>query len=85
MPGKSYARIIGESFRECLGGYAACGLLRKNFHRLPDLEIYLTFIFWVCCEKPCLRTNVSAIRSRLLEIPSHAADFLALLEVLGIK
>jgi hypothetical protein len=34
MPGKPYDRIIGESFRECLGGYAACGLLRENFHRL---------------------------------------------------
>ena len=23
-------RTTGVSFRECLGGYAACGLLRKN-------------------------------------------------------
>jgi hypothetical protein len=31
--------MIGGSFRECLGGFAACGLLRKNFlqiiHPLP--------------------------------------------------
>ena len=28
-----------ESFHECLGGYAACGLLRENSQRLSDLEI----------------------------------------------
>ncbi len=33
-------RINGKSFRECLGGYAACGLLRENFYRLSGLEIY---------------------------------------------
>jgi len=51
-------RIIGESFRECLGGNAACGLLRKNFHRLSCHKIYLAFIFWICFDKPCFRTNV---------------------------
>ncbi len=34
MLNKLLGRINGESFRECLGGYAACGLLRENFHRL---------------------------------------------------
>ncbi len=43
----SNGRIIGESFRECLDGYAACGLLRKNFHRLSGHKIYLAFIFWI--------------------------------------
>jgi hypothetical protein len=28
-----------EGFRECLGGYAACGLLRETSHRLSDLKI----------------------------------------------
>ncbi len=42
----SYDQIIGESFRECLGGYAPCGLLRENFHRLSDLKDYLASIFW---------------------------------------
>ena len=37
----SYGRKIGESFRECLGGCAACGLLRENFHRFSSLKIYL--------------------------------------------
>ncbi len=36
MLNKLQGRINGESFRECLGGYAACGLLRENFHRLSD-------------------------------------------------
>jgi hypothetical protein len=30
-PESDYGRMIGGSFRECLGGFAACGLLRKNF------------------------------------------------------
>jgi hypothetical protein len=28
--------MIGESFREGLGGFAACGLLRKNFPQSSD-------------------------------------------------
>jgi hypothetical protein len=36
----SYSRIIGESFRECLGGYAAGGLLRENFNRLSGRVIF---------------------------------------------
>jgi hypothetical protein len=42
MPTKSQGRIIGESFRECLGGYAAGGLLRENFHRLSGLSWFDT-------------------------------------------
>jgi hypothetical protein len=53
----SYGLIVGESFRECLGDYAACGLLRENIHRLSGLEILLIFIFWICCEKTCFRAN----------------------------
>jgi len=34
MPKISRGQIIGECFRECLGGYVACGLLRENIHRL---------------------------------------------------
>jgi hypothetical protein len=30
--------MIGGSFRECLGGFAACGLLRKNFPQSSDLS-----------------------------------------------
>jgi hypothetical protein len=30
-PESDYGRMIRGSFRECLGGFAACGLLRKNF------------------------------------------------------
>jgi hypothetical protein len=30
-PESDYGRMIGGSFCECLGGCAACGLLRKNF------------------------------------------------------
>ncbi len=37
-PESDYGRIIGESFRECLGGCAACGLLRKNFPQLSNLS-----------------------------------------------
>ena len=37
-PESDYGRIIGESFRECLDGCAACGLLRKNFPQLSDLS-----------------------------------------------
>jgi hypothetical protein len=41
----SYGWVIGKSFCECLGGCAACGLLRKNFHRISGLENYLAFTF----------------------------------------
>jgi len=34
LPDKSQGRIVGEKFCECLGGYAACDLLRKIFLRL---------------------------------------------------
>ncbi|MFT5221452.1 MAG: hypothetical protein ACI87H_003600, partial [Gammaproteobacteria bacterium] len=37
---------------ECLGGYAACGLLREKFHRLSDLTALLAFIFGTYCENP---------------------------------
>jgi hypothetical protein len=30
-------RMVGGSFRECLGGFAACGLLRKNFPQSSNL------------------------------------------------
>jgi hypothetical protein len=30
-PESGYGRMIGGMFRECLGGFAACGLLRKTF------------------------------------------------------
>jgi hypothetical protein len=30
-------RVNGGSFRECLGGCAACGLFRKNFPHSFDL------------------------------------------------
>jgi hypothetical protein len=30
-PEFDYGRMIGGSFRECLGGFAACGLFRENF------------------------------------------------------
>jgi hypothetical protein len=33
-----YGRMIGGSFRECLGGFAACGLLRKNFPQSSALS-----------------------------------------------
>jgi hypothetical protein len=33
-PESDYGRMIGGSFRECLGGFAACGLLRK---KLPPI------------------------------------------------
>jgi len=34
-PETDYDRTTGVSFREYLGGYAACGLLRKNFPSHP--------------------------------------------------
>jgi hypothetical protein len=39
--------MIGRSFRECLGGFAACGLLRKNFS--PSSALYRPLIRWVHC------------------------------------
>jgi hypothetical protein len=33
-----YGRMIGGSFHECLGGFAACGLLRENFPQSSDLS-----------------------------------------------
>ena len=44
-PVHSYGQIIANSFRECLGGCAACGLFRKNCYRLSGLESYLAFNF----------------------------------------
>jgi hypothetical protein len=38
-PESDYGRMIGVIFRECLGGFAACGLLRKkspNHPPFPD-------------------------------------------------
>ena len=37
-PESDYGLIIGERFSECLGGYAACGLLRKNLPQSSDLS-----------------------------------------------
>jgi hypothetical protein len=37
-PEFDYDRMIGGSFRECLGGFAACGLLRKNFPQSSGLS-----------------------------------------------
>jgi hypothetical protein len=34
-PEFDYGRMIGGIIRECLGGFAACGLLRKNFPNHP--------------------------------------------------
>jgi hypothetical protein len=36
-PEFDYGRMIGEIIRECLGGFAACGLLRENFPQLSAL------------------------------------------------
>jgi hypothetical protein len=30
-PEFDHGRVTGGRFRECLGGFAACGLLRKTF------------------------------------------------------
>jgi len=37
-PAHSSGRIIANRFRECLGGCAACGLLRKNVPQSSDLS-----------------------------------------------
>ena len=37
-PESDQGRIIGEIFREYLGGCAACGLFRKNFPQSSDLS-----------------------------------------------
>jgi len=34
-PEFGYGQVMGRSFRECLGGFAACGLLRENFPHHP--------------------------------------------------
>jgi len=34
--------MIGGSFRECLGGFAACGLLRENSPQSSDRSLALT-------------------------------------------
>jgi hypothetical protein len=44
-PESDYGRMIGGSFRECLGGFAACGLLRKNFPQKQLPSIYLLTIY----------------------------------------
>jgi len=37
-PEFDYGRKIGGSFCECLGGFAACGLLRENLPQSSDLS-----------------------------------------------
>jgi hypothetical protein len=34
-PEFDYGQMIGGIFRECLGGFAACGLLRENSPNHP--------------------------------------------------
>jgi len=34
--------MIGGSSRECIGGFAACGLLRKNFPQYSPDAVYST-------------------------------------------
>jgi hypothetical protein len=42
-----YSRMTGGRFRECLGGCAACGLLRKIFPQSFDLSLPEQ-ISWEC-------------------------------------
>ena len=52
-------QIIGESFRECLGGYAACGLLRENFHRLSAHSLNFMTVAMSLIKCQCRQTLVA--------------------------
>ena len=59
-----YNRMTGGSFRECLGGCAACGLLRKNFPQSSDLS-RPERISWGSCLSRCQSARTELSRTYL--------------------
>jgi hypothetical protein len=48
-PEFNYGRMMGRRFRECLGGFAACGLLREIFSQSSSLSRAkrISSVYWL--------------------------------------